>query len=103
VSLTWVNFTGWRDEDPDEAVYVYNDKQLGKGREGFELVLAELRRLPPGTEVTIYPFTAFHAYGDSGYHSPQPVRRVPYMSMPDLSDELRRIVAERKLNVERLP
>ncbi len=51
--FTWRDFQGVG--DPARAVYVWQGRDVGAGKEGFAVVLAKLRGLPKGSKVLMYP------------------------------------------------
>jgi hypothetical protein len=53
--FTWKNFGGDADTDPDSALYVWQGKELGKGKEGFSRLLASLSAMPDGSVILVYP------------------------------------------------
>jgi len=55
VLLTWRQFDGAALNDPQEARYVLNGKQIGRGYSGFLEVIEAVRNLPHGTELWVYP------------------------------------------------
>src|SRR5215813_11884745 len=54
--MTWTNYTD--ESHVDATEFIVNGKQLGSGRDGYLAAVAELRRLPVGAAVVIFP--AYH-------------------------------------------
>ena len=51
--LTWKNYDGYG--DPEDAVFVWNGKEVGKGSEGLESVIGEMKKLPRGSRILVFP------------------------------------------------
>jgi hypothetical protein len=51
--LTWSGYDGGG--DPQEAIYLWQGKQVGKGSAGFQEVISRLEHLPPGSRVLVFP------------------------------------------------
>ena len=69
VVLSWRDYDGT--SDPDEALYLLDGKEMGRGLRGVIRTLSEFDHLPPGTVVDVH--TGFPTYEPSG-----PNRRLPY-------------------------
>lgn len=81
VALTWAQFDGRKQSDPQEAIYLLDGKTIGKGDKGFESVLRELESFPPGSKVMVYPDNdvwGFFGLGGYGWESSQEPTSVPF-------------------------
>jgi hypothetical protein len=54
--MTWTNYAD--ESRVDATEFIVNGKHLGSGRDGYLAAVAELRRLPVGAAVVIFP--AYH-------------------------------------------
>lgn len=99
--VTWRDYLGiGRSSDPNEAVYIVDGREVGKGREGLRVVIARLKTLPVGSEVYLYPYEQCrppdaHLDPMRGYGQP---RFMPFELMADMHYELRRAVLRRHLS-----
>ena len=91
--LTWQEYEGTG--SPDEAVYVWDGKALGRGKEGFERVLALLGALPQKSRVLIYP--DYRACGVPKQRSLGPRRVMPFAAGENLWHAFERVVETRNL------
>jgi hypothetical protein len=91
--LTWQEYEGTG--SPDEAVYVWDGKALGRGKEGFAKVLALLDALPAKSRVLIYP--DYRSVGVPFPRNPGPRRVMPFAAADDLWDAFERVVEMRNL------
>jgi hypothetical protein len=53
VLITWLEYDGYRKNDPDEAIFQINGESVGKGNDGFRAVLHRLESIPEGSTVKI--------------------------------------------------
>lgn len=53
--LTWRDYDGRSPHRPEQALYIWQGQEMGRGSPGFSRVLSELEKLPPGTRILIYP------------------------------------------------
>lgn len=88
--ITWKNYDGFG--DPEEAIYVWNGREVGKGLEGFVEVLSRLDKIKPGSKVAIFPCYPGRVRG----HLDEPARVIPFSEFWGL---LREVVYRRNLIV----
>jgi len=69
--LTWQSYDGTG--EMEDAVYVFDGASTGKGRKGFLAAVSEIKKLPKGSKLLIYP-----DYYLTGGVSSGPVRLPPY-------------------------
>jgi formylglycine-generating enzyme required for sulfatase activity len=77
--VTWKNYDGL--SDPEEAVYLWNGKEVGKGLQGFIQVLTHLDEIKPKSKVLICPYYV-------GLPKRKPERQVPFAKYDRLLDEV---------------
>jgi hypothetical protein len=53
VELGWRGYDSYRLHNPDNAVYVFAGRELGRGRRGFEQVIRSIRSLPRDSLVVV--------------------------------------------------
>ena len=58
LSLSWSNFHG-PGTPHEEVLYFANDKYLGRGDQGFDQLLKQLRQLPPSSKITLPRYQYF--------------------------------------------
>jgi hypothetical protein len=81
--LTWTNFTGRGDRN--EAVYIWNGSELGKGKEGLEKVFQHMRGMREGARLLVYPVYPYPDEGSSG-----PFRGYPFDQQQGTFSEIAR-------------
>lgn len=101
--LSWQRFDGATLNDPQEATYMLNGKQIGRGGPGFLKVLETIRNLPHGTQLWVYPDEAVLAAAltSEGSESRFPHDRetVPFRRDSGLMSKLREVARERGIAI----
>lgn len=89
--LTWTNYTGT--ESPEQAIYLFDGEECGRGSEGLASVFRMMESLPRGSVLVIYPDYTDHRPSD-------PFRIVPYSHR---KHELRELVSRRGIAMQHRP
>jgi hypothetical protein len=92
VLITWLEYDGYRKNDPDKAIYQINGESLGKGIDGFRAVLLRLESIPEGSAVKI---TWAPLPQGQGY----PPYRPPYDGFEECYKDLLALRDRRHLNI----
>jgi len=90
ILLTWVNYDGFNNSRPEDAIVYFRNHFVGTGKAGFNVVLAELATLPKCSAIVI-------AYNPQS-KKVRPGYKIPY-ELLGLGSEFERITSERQLKV----
>jgi hypothetical protein len=94
--LSWREYDGH--EDPEQAMYTWNGKDVGRGRQGFAAVVDRLEHLPPGSKVRVVPrYSQYVAAHPSSGPRTQPYA---YSDYEDLCMRARTVRRERHLHID---
>lgn len=98
VTLTWKDYDGISEQDPDKATYILNGAIIGQGSKGFTTVIKRLREIPEGSELLIFPDnTLLDAQGSECIGvTPDPV---PFRGIPKLYQKLKSVAIEQNIEV----
>lgn len=93
VLLTWANYDGLKDSDPEDAIVYFHDRCVGTGKAGFEAAFRSLAALPKRSAVVI-------AWKVSNSNDAQILRnyQIPYERL-GLAPAFAKVVKERELDV----
>ena len=109
--LTWRQYNGDTMDDPREAIYILNGREIGHGDVGFLKVLEAIQGLPRKTELWVYPDKAVLEQNLSTEGSvedafpydeevlPYGKSTVPFRGNHTLMSELRKITQERDIAI----
>jgi hypothetical protein len=78
--ITWANYDGLG--NPEEAMYIWNGREVGKGLEGFVEILSRLDQMKAESKVAVFP------YYRRGRPKEQPERNLPFEEYYGLFDEV---------------
>jgi hypothetical protein len=90
--ITWKGYSGV--ESHDEAIYVFNNRTVGKGETGFDAILKELGNLEEGTTILIQP-----DYTMNMKDEPSDCERIMPFDYKDMHKRLDEVIAKRHLRV----
>lgn len=102
-TLTWEGYDGVGKNDPSNALYIFNGKKIGKGCEGFNDLIKEIRKLPFNSKILIYPdryvLDLVRDMTGSEWTPISGIDPVPFRRILNQYQKLREIARERKLKI----